>query len=85
MPAGPEETDNHPKGAITEQIAKNPSSKTDSTASTHPAHNEDLTAGQKEAFQATGANPGPVVSQDVNVQQEGTKEERRKKAEEMNK
>jgi len=84
MPAGPEETDNHPKGAITEQIAKNPSSNTESTASSHPAHNGGVTAGQKKAFEATGANPGPVVSEGVNVQQEGTKEERRKKAEEMN-
>jgi len=83
MPTGPEETDDHQKGAITEQIAKNPSSNTESTASSHPNHDDDLTAGQKEAFRASSANPGPVISH-VNVQQEGSKEERRKKAEEMN-
>jgi hypothetical protein len=31
------------------------------------------------------AAPGPAVPKDFNIQQEGTKEERRKKAEEMNK
>jgi hypothetical protein len=39
----------------------------------------------KAAFQAHSANPGPAVPKEFNVQEEGTKEERRKKAEELNK
>jgi hypothetical protein len=36
-------------------------------------------------FEHHKANPGPAIPQDFNVQEEGTKEERRKKAEELNK
>jgi hypothetical protein len=39
----------------------------------------------KAAFQAHSANPGPAVPKDFNVQEEGTKEERRAKAQELNK
>ena len=39
----------------------------------------------KEAFQAHSANPGPAVPKEFNVQEEGTKEERRAKADELNK
>jgi hypothetical protein len=37
------------------------------------------------AFQAHSANPGPVVPNEFNVPQEGTKEERLAKARELNK
>ncbi|KAK4043773.1 hypothetical protein C8A01DRAFT_32092 [Parachaetomium inaequale] len=39
----------------------------------------------KTAFQAHSANPGPAVPKEFNVQEEGTKEERRAKADELNK
>ncbi|KAK4102071.1 hypothetical protein N658DRAFT_495418 [Parathielavia hyrcaniae] len=39
----------------------------------------------KAAFQAHSANPGPAMPKDFNVKEEGTKEERRAKAEELNK
>ncbi|KAG7291631.1 hypothetical protein NEMBOFW57_001650 [Staphylotrichum longicolle] len=39
----------------------------------------------KAAFQAHSANPGPAMPKEFNVQEEGTKEERRKKAQELNK
>lgn len=87
MPAGPEETDNHKSGSITEQVAKNPSSKTDSQASDHHHHKteEDNKQGDQVQFRHHEANPGPAVSKDFSAQEEGTKEERRAKAEEMNK
>lgn len=39
----------------------------------------------KSAMQAHSANPGPAIPKDFNVQQEGTKEERKAKAQELNK
>jgi hypothetical protein len=39
----------------------------------------------KEAFQAHSANPGPAIPKEFNVKEEGTKEERRAKAQELNK
>ncbi|KAK4133331.1 hypothetical protein BT67DRAFT_423281 [Trichocladium antarcticum] len=41
----------------------------------------------KTAFQAHSANPGPAIPKEgeFNVQEEGTKEERRAKAQELNK
>ncbi|KAJ9155727.1 hypothetical protein NKR23_g1676 [Pleurostoma richardsiae] len=39
----------------------------------------------KSKFAAHTANPGPVVPDKFNIQQEGTKEERRAKAEALNK
>jgi hypothetical protein len=38
-----------------------------------------------EAMGAHKAAPGPAIPEGFDVQQEGTKEERRRKAEEMNK
>lgn len=39
----------------------------------------------KNAFQAHTAHPGPAIPKDFNVKEEGTKEERRAKAQELNK
>lgn len=39
----------------------------------------------KAAFQAHSANPGPAIPKEFNVQEEGTKEERRARAQELNK
>jgi hypothetical protein len=44
-----------------------------------------LVDGVKAHFQHHKAAPGPVIPQDFNVAQEGTKEERRARAEELNK
>ncbi|KAL2157018.1 hypothetical protein VTH06DRAFT_8320 [Thermothelomyces fergusii] len=66
----------------------------DSTTSRHqgeanqPAENQPprkATEGLMEALQAHSANPGPVIPTEFNVPEEGTKEERRAKAEEINK
>ncbi|KAL2069152.1 hypothetical protein VTL71DRAFT_15490 [Oculimacula yallundae] len=84
MPAGPDETDNHPTGAATEVTAKNASSKTESNASTHPLHDQGEKKGDKVEF-IHDANPGPAQPKEFNVQQEGTKEERAAKAKELNK
>lgn len=85
MPAGPDETDNHAPGAATEHVAKNASSKTESSASTHLLHNEGGSKGDKVEIRHHQANPGPVLHEDLSAQQEGTKEERRARAQEMNK
>ncbi|TLD22108.1 hypothetical protein PspLS_07916 [Pyricularia sp. CBS 133598] len=39
----------------------------------------------KAAFQPHSANPGPAIPQDFKATEEGTKEERRAKAQELNK
>ncbi|KAK2626667.1 hypothetical protein QTJ16_003842 [Diplocarpon rosae] len=85
MPAGPDETDNYPTGAATEHTAKNASSKTESNASTHPLHDQGPPKGEKVEFIYHEAQPGPVVPKDFDAQQEGTKEERQAKAQELNK
>ncbi|TVY60766.1 hypothetical protein LSUE1_G008431 [Lachnellula suecica] len=85
MPAGPDETDNHPTGAGTEHVAKNASSKTESNASTHPLHGQGEPKGDKVEFIHHQAQPGPAVPKDFNAQEEGTKEERKAKAEALNK
>ena len=85
MPAGPDETDNHASGSITEHVGQNASSNTESTASTHPLHKSEPPKGEKVQFRHHEANPGPVLPDEINAQQEGTKEERRAKAQEMNK
>lgn len=85
MPAGSEERDNLPKGAGTESVARNSSSKTESTASSHPIHDRGEPKGDKVDIRYHQANPGPVLPAEINVQQEGTKEERMAKAKEMNK
>lgn len=53
MPAGPDETDNHPTGAVTEHVMKNSSSKTDSNASTHPLHDQGPPKGEKVELRGT--------------------------------
>ncbi|KAH8601202.1 hypothetical protein B0O99DRAFT_501918 [Bisporella sp. PMI_857] len=74
-----------PKGSnITEQVGKDPSSKTESNASSHPIHDQGEPRGDKVEFRHFQANPGPAITQ-VDVPQEGTKEERRAKAQELNK
>jgi hypothetical protein len=72
---------------MTEAVASNPSSKTGTTASDHPVHKEDgEPKGDKVHILHHKANPGPVVPEGgVNVQQEGTREERQRRMEEMNK
>lgn len=47
MPAGPDETDNHPTGAVMDHVMKNSSSKTDNNASTHPLHDQGPPKGEK--------------------------------------
>jgi len=76
--AGPDDT-NH-----TEHVANNASSKTESNASTHPLHDQGEKKGDQVEFRHHQANPGPAITE-VNVPQEGTKEERREKAQELNK
>jgi len=68
----------------TEDLAHNTSSKTESNASTHPLHGHEEPKGDKVEFRHHQANPGPVIKE-LNVEQEGTKEERRLKAQELNK
>lgn len=85
MPAGSEERDTFPKGAATEEVAKNASSKTESTASNHPLHQKEEPKGEKVNFLHHKANPGPVLPAEINAKQEGTKEERMAKAKELNK
>ncbi|KAF8859393.1 hypothetical protein BDZ45DRAFT_714117 [Acephala macrosclerotiorum] len=85
MPAGPEETDNHPTGAATEHVMKNASSKTDSNASDHPLHDQGPPKGDKVEFRHHEAQPGPAIPQDFSAQQEGTKEERQANAQALNK
>ncbi|KAK4231065.1 hypothetical protein QBC38DRAFT_408833 [Podospora fimiseda] len=48
-----------------------------------PASN--LSESTLAAMKAHAANPGPVIKEDFNVQEEGTKEERLAKAKELNK
>jgi hypothetical protein len=84
MPAGPDETDKY--GSATEHVMKNSSSKTESNASDHPLHGDgEAKKGDKVQFRHQEANPGPVVPKEINAQQQGTKEERRAKAEALNK
>ncbi|PVH84897.1 hypothetical protein DL98DRAFT_511846 [Cadophora sp. DSE1049] len=85
MPAGPDETDNHKTGAATEHTAKHASSKTESNASSHPLHDQGEPKGDKVEFIHHQAHPGPAIPMEFNVQQEGTKEERAAKTQELNK
>jgi len=85
MPAGPDETDKHPAGAATEQVGKNESPKMESTASGNPIHQEGEPKDNKVEFRHHQAHPGPAIPQDFSAQQEGTKEERKAKAEALNK
>ncbi|KAK0615800.1 hypothetical protein B0T17DRAFT_619410 [Bombardia bombarda] len=45
----------------------------------------DLGKDVKAKFEAHTATPGPAIPQNFNIQEEGTKEERRAKTEELNK
>lgn len=68
---------------ITDQVAKESS---DSTASSHPIHQEDTGAtsgGSVNAQQAHSANPGPVQVNDIG--KPASKEELKKRSEELNK
>lgn len=85
MPAGSEERDSVPKGAGTEHVVRDGSSKTESTASSHPIHDRGEPKGDKVDIRYHKANPGPVLPAEINAQQEGTKEERLAKAKELNK
>lgn len=84
MPAGPDETHHHKANEIHDSIAANPSSKTESTASTHPMHKGEEVKGEQVQFMHHEANLGPAVPKDLKAQEEGTKEERLAKAKEMN-
>jgi hypothetical protein len=86
MPVTPsEETEQHAPGAITDELARQHSSKTESTASGHPVHTQPERKGEPVQFQYHKATPGPVIPQDFTAQEEGTKEERRRRGEELNK
>ncbi|KAJ5053822.1 uncharacterized protein L3040_000113 [Drepanopeziza brunnea f. sp. 'multigermtubi'] len=67
MPAGPDETDNHPVGAVTEHVAKTASSKTESNASTHPLHQQEPPKGDKVEFIYSSGKPGPAESDKLAV------------------
>ncbi|KAF3048113.1 hypothetical protein E8E12_010459 [Didymella heteroderae] len=80
MPVHPaEETTS---GSITDQVAKDSK---DSNASTHPLHDEEnqATSGGSVAANAHKANPGPVHAD--NLPEPASKEELKKRAEELNK
>lgn len=86
MPVGlSEETDKNQAGSITDKVAKEHGSKTESTASSHPAHNESEKKGDPVEFKYHQATPGPAIPKDFQAQQEGTKEDRMKRAAELNK
>ena len=85
MPAGPDEVDNHGPGAATEHVMDNASSKTESNASDHPIHEKEEPKGDKVDIRYHQAHPGPAVPDDFSAQQEGTKEERKARAEALNK
>ncbi|TVY35672.1 hypothetical protein LOCC1_G006732 [Lachnellula occidentalis] len=84
MPAGPDETHNHAAGEATEHVMDNSSSKTDNNASTHPLHGKAEPKGDKVQF-IHHQQPGPTVPKDFTAQEEGTKEERKAKADALNK
>jgi hypothetical protein len=48
-------------------------------------HDQGEPKGEQVQFRHHEANPGPAIPKDFNAQEEGTKEERRAKAETMNK
>ncbi|UPX16134.1 uncharacterized protein EKO05_0006553 [Ascochyta rabiei] len=69
-------------GSITDKVAKESK---DSNASSHELHNEDnqATSGGSVAANAHRANPGPVHAD--NLPEAASKEELKKRAEELNK
>ncbi|CAN8101771.1 unnamed protein product [Discula destructiva] len=60
MPAGPDETDDHPVGAAVEHVMKNSSSKTDNNASTHPLHDQGPPKGEKVELRQNTEDETPV-------------------------
>ncbi|KAI9753392.1 MAG: hypothetical protein M1815_006246 [Lichina confinis] len=86
MPVHPsEENVDATAGSITDQVAKNPSSTTESSASDHPAHQGDDSSGKVRATaEHFKAAPGPALPQD-DIGQPASKEELRARAEELNK
>ena len=75
----------HAPGAVTEHVMKNSTSKTDDNASDHPLHGQGPPKGDKVEFLHHQAQPGPAVPKHFHAQEEGTKEERQAKANELNK
>jgi hypothetical protein len=92
MPVHPSEEEiQSAPGSLTDQVAKNPSPNTESTASDHPIHQGDTSGGKDqprplakaEEFKST---PGPVVPQNVDdFPAPAPKEELKARAEELNK
>ncbi|KAK3080270.1 hypothetical protein LTS18_002683 [Coniosporium uncinatum] len=76
-------------GSITDQVAKESS---DSTASSHELHDEDTgassggsTGPKKASVQDHQANPGPVSASSADLGEPASKEELKKRSEELNK
>ncbi|PQE05046.1 hypothetical protein CJF30_00004869 [Rutstroemia sp. NJR-2017a BBW] len=84
MPAETDGSGERTTTSITDQIGKSGSSKTESTASDHPIHQDDEPKGDKVEFRQHAANPGPVVPNSM-PEQEGSKEDRQAKTAELNK
>ncbi|KAK4458456.1 hypothetical protein QBC42DRAFT_276668 [Cladorrhinum samala] len=61
------------------------SKKTTTTQAPEGTPASSLSASTIAALQAHQANPGPVIKDDFDVQEEGTKQERLAKAKELNK
>ncbi|MCJ1251195.1 hypothetical protein MMC30_008426 [Trapelia coarctata] len=81
MPVHPSE-ENAPSG-ITEKVAKDPSSATGSTASDHPGHQNEHTAGKPSAQDLQ--SKGPVIPQSMDdMPPAASKEELQAKAKELN-
>ncbi|KAI9716794.1 MAG: hypothetical protein M1812_005134 [Candelaria pacifica] len=80
MPVHPSEE--HTNDNITEMVAKNPSSTTESTASDHHHHKDSVKATAQD-FQA---NPGPAIPQTMDdLPPKASKEELKARSEELNK
>lgn len=86
MPQHPSEETTYE--SITEKIAANPSSNTESTASDHPIHDtqhEEKEEPMKASANDHHANPGPVRVLDASAfEQKGSREERGEEARGMN-
>jgi hypothetical protein len=87
MPVNPnEEKDQHKRGEITDKLAQDSMTKSDPGASDHPIHDKgEEKKGDKVDIRYHNANPGPAIPEGFNVQQEGTKEDRQKRDQELNK
>jgi len=83
MPVLPTEETAPPN--LTEAVAKNPSSSTDSTASEHPAHDNEHTPGGEKASAQDMISKGPQVPKTMEeMPPKASKEEMRRRAEELN-